>query len=151
MNATLCRDPNGIIKGKIVPVNNKEKKEQPQIVLALVGSRNYTNYAEFKNIIAHTLAKWKIKISDISLVVSGDAKGADALAEKWAIEHKKTFTKFVADWKAYGTAAGPMRNTDIINLSTHVIAFPSREGAGTQDSIAKANNSNKKVNIFYID
>lgn len=132
---------------KVKVINTPQKA----VKLALVGSRDYTNYQEFKIIIAETLHKWNIKIADITLVVSGDAKGADTLADMWAREHKKTFTMFVADWKAFGKAAGPMRNTDIINEATHVIAFPSKLGKGTQDSIRKAQETNKKVHIHYID
>jgi len=124
---------------------------KPLIKLALVGSRDYDNYAEFKTIINGTLKKWNYKISDIEKVVSGGAKGADTLADKWAKENKLPITTYIPDWKAFGTAAGPMRNTDIVKECTHVIAFPSREGAGTQDTIAKAKKANKKVEIYYID
>ena len=119
--------------------------------LALVGSRDYTNYSEFKIIIASTLKKWNKKISDVTLVISGGAKGADTLAEQWSKEYKKTITIFIPDWKAFGKAAGPMRNTDIVNECTHMIAFPSTKGKGTQDSIIKAKNTKKTVHIYYID
>jgi hypothetical protein len=119
--------------------------------LAIVGSRDYTNYYQLKIIIAKTLKKWNMKISDVTLVVSGGAKGADTLASQWAKEYKKPITMFIPDWKAFGKAAGPMRNTDIVNECTHMIAFPSTKGKGTQDSIKKARNDNKLVEVFYID
>ena len=119
--------------------------------LALVGSRDYTNYSQFKSVINKTLKKWNKKISDVTLVISGGAKGADTLAEQWANEYKKPMTTFIPDWKAFGKGAGIMRNTDIVNWCTHMIAFPSIKGKGTQDSIQKAKNAEKPVEVFYID
>jgi hypothetical protein len=46
--------------------------------------------------------------------------------------------------------AGLLRNTDIINESTHVIAFPNDKGSGTQDSIRKAQKLGKIVKVIYI-
>ena len=82
--------------------------------------------------------------------MSGGAKGADTLAENWAEEYGIPITIFRPDWKAYGKAAGPIRNTDIVNECTHMIAFPSVKGKGTQDSIKKAKENGKLVEIFYI-
>ena len=45
--------------------------------IAIIGSRNFTNYKLLQEI----LEQYKPKIT---LVVSGAAKGADSLGEKWA-------------------------------------------------------------------
>ena len=42
-----------------------------------------------------------------------------------------------------------MRNTQIIEYCTHVLAFPSRKGRGTQDALRKA--GTKPVQVVYID
>lgn len=119
--------------------------------LAIVGSRNYEDYTEFKNVIAKTLKKWNVTIADIEKIISGGAKGADSLADKFAKENDIPITNFYPDWKAFGKAAGVMRNTDIVNECTHIIAFPSRDGSGTQDSIRKARKENKIIEVMYID
>lgn len=44
-----------------------------------------------------------------------------------------------------------MRNTDIVNECTHMIAFPSVNGKGTQDSIGKAKENDKVIEVFEYD
>jgi hypothetical protein len=43
------------------------------------------------------------------------------------------------------------RNTKIVENSTHYIAFPSRSGSGTQDTIRKAQKKGLKGFVIYID
>lgn len=121
------------------------------MILALIGSREYNNYEQFKTIISKTLDKWNVKITDVSLVVSGGAKGADSLADLWATENKKVMKIFLPDWKKFGKAAGIIRNKDIIDECTHVIAFPSKKGKGTQNSIKRAKEANKIMEVYFID
>ena len=119
--------------------------------LGLVGSRNFHNYESFKTAILKTLISWEKEIVDIQLIVSGGASGADSLAEYFADEYKIPIKIFYPDWRCYGKRAGILRNSDIVNSSTHLIAFPSREGKGTQDSISKALKRKIPVKVLYID
>jgi hypothetical protein len=109
-----------------------------KIRLALIGSRNFTDYNIFTEFVASTLLKWNLSINDIEFVVSGGAAGADTLAEKWSLDNNIPIKVFKPDWKKFGKAAGPLRNTDIINEATHVIAFPTSTSIGTWDSIRKS-------------
>lgn len=124
-----------------------------KIKLAIVGSRTFKDYTKFVTDVNRALDDWGLSISNISTIVSGGAKGADTLAEQFAINNNIGITRHFPDWKKYGRAAGLMRNTDIINNSDYVIAFPSRYGKGTQDSIRKAQNFNppKKLKVIFID
>lgn len=119
--------------------------------LGIVGSRNFNNYLNFKNAILKILKIWNIEITDISKIISGGAKGADSMAEQFAKEYGISTIIFKPNWKQYGSAAGVMRNTDIVNCSDKIIAFPSKEGKGTQDTIKKARNKNIPIYILYID
>lgn len=119
------------------------------VALALVGSRHFNKYELFCEQIDATLKEWNI--THVDVVVSGDARGADALAARWAREHNVTFKQFRANWNLYGKRAGPMHNTEIVAASTHVIAFPSQQGKGTQDTIRKASAANLPVHVFYVD
>jgi hypothetical protein len=115
--------------------------------LAIVGSRYFIDYEIFTKALNKILNEWK---DDIELVISGGAKGADTLAEKWAHEHKIEIMIFPADWKRYGRAAGPIRNTKIINESTHLIAFAAISSKGTLDTINKAKAKGLKIRIVHI-
>ena len=51
------------------------------IKLAIVGSRDFTDYERFKEAVLQTLLNWNVNKTDIEYIVSGGAKGADTLAE----------------------------------------------------------------------
>jgi len=89
--------------------------------LAIVGSRDYCDYDNFKIHVDQYITSIGIILEEI---VSGGAKGADSLAERYAKEHGIKMVIYEPDWESYGKKAGIMRNTDIINHATHVIAFP---------------------------
>ena len=73
-------------------------------------------------------------------VVSGGAKGADALGERWAKERGIPVRQFPADWKKHGKAAGPLRNREMARyLAAHspagAVGFWDGESRGTRDMI----------------
>ena len=129
-------------------LNAKGRRPKAKMKLAIVGSRNYHNYEEFKQNILNILTVDNLSIGEI---ISGGASGADKLAERFAAEYQIPIKVFKPEWKKYGKAAGPLRNQQIIEECTHVIAFPSVQGKGTQDSIRKAQLLGKPIKIIYID
>lgn len=98
--------------------------------LAVVGSRTFNNYELLKEKLDKIHEKRKI-----TAIVSGGAKGADTLAEKWADEYKIPKIIFVPDWNKYGKKAGFLRNEKIIQNSEAVVAFWDGESKGTLHSI----------------
>lgn len=115
--------------------------------IAIIGSRNFTDY----ELMSSTILSYFIEneLNKIT-IVSGGAKGADTLAEKFAMENHLEITVFKPDWKKFGKRAGFLRNTIIIENSDIVFAFWDSISNGTKDSIEKAEKLNKKVilNIF---
>ncbi len=72
-----------------------------------------------------------------SLVIHGDARGADAMAAGWAVKRGVPHKPFYADWQRYGAAAGPKRNRQmLLERPQLVIAFPG--GTGTADCTGAA-------------
>lgn len=111
-------------------------------VLAVVGSRTFTDYALLKENLD--------KISNefhITKIVSGGAQGADSLARKYAQEKNILLQEFKPDWQTYGKAAGMLRNTDIVNACDMLVAFWDGVSPGTRDSIKKAEAQKKRVLI----
>jgi hypothetical protein len=74
----------------------------------------------------------------IVALIHGNAKGADQLADNWAMGKCETLT-FTPAWEEHGKAAGPMRNQKMLDEGKPhmVIAFPG--GRGTADMVRRAN------------
>lgn len=112
--------------------------------LAIIGSRTFDNYDLLKNI----LEPYK---SEISLIISGGAKGADKLGEKWAEENNIKTLIFLADWEQYGKKAGFIRNHDIIKNCEGVLAFWDGKSKGTAHSLELAKKHKKYIRIIYYE
>lgn len=121
------------------------------VYLAIVGSRNFTSYNIFIDNVKATLKEWGVKKCDIAEIISGGARGTDLMAVRFADRNKIPLTEFLPDWDQFGRRAGPIRNKEIIGSATHVIAFPSRKGRGTQSSIKFAEQRGLPLKVVYID
>ena len=104
----------------------------------IAGGRDFNNYpllkAKCDNILAEKATTHHI------IIVSGTARGADSLGEKYAQEHSYTIERYPADWNTHGKAAGPIRNAQMANSADALIAFWDGKSHGTQSmiNIAKA-------------
>lgn len=67
----------------------------------------------------------------ISELHHGDARGADRLAQQWALEKGVPSRAHRADWAQFGKAAGPIRNVVMLEAAKPdaVIAFKDSFGA----------------------
>ena len=130
-----------------------------EIVLAIIGWRGMDR--RHAAIFNDTMKEFVIHNGFPGQFVSGGAKGADQIGEKWADLHKIPKTILKPEWRPivdpatgerrYDPNAAKKRNTDIVGAATHVIAFPSRKGSGTQEAIAKAEEMGKPVVTVWID
>jgi len=88
---------------------------------------------------------------NMTSIVSGGCKsGVDAHAERFAREHDIPITVFPADW-SMGRAAGPIRNTKIVQECAVIVAFWDGKSRGTADTIRKAEAANKTVLKFIVN
>jgi len=107
--------------------------------VAVIGSRGFDDYE---------LVKTALSPLKITLLVSGGAKGADSLGERYANENNIETLIFKPDWEKHGKAAGMIRNTDIVNNAETIIAFWDNSSKGTAHSIGIAKKMNKKIVII---
>ena len=69
------------------------------------------------------------------IIVSGKAKGADSLGERYAKERGYKIEVYPADWKKYGKAAGMIRNKQMAEKADALIAFWDGKSHGTKNMI----------------
>ena len=111
--------------------------------LAVVGSRTFNDYELLCKYLNTIHAK-----EPISYIVSGGAKGADRMGERWAKENGVETIIFIPDWEKHGRKAGFLRNQDIINEADKVIAFWDTISNGTKNSIELAKRQGKKCLVI---
>jgi hypothetical protein len=109
----------------------------------IAGSRQVTNYQSLLN----ALKDYKLPITEI---LSGHAKGADMLGERYAREHDILLTVHPADWDEYGKKAGYLRNVEMANNADALIALWDGTSKGTKHMIDIAKKKNLKVFIYRV-
>ena len=107
----------------------------------IAGSRGFSDYEKLCEICDFML-KEKIEIE----IVSGTAKGADLLGERYAKEKGLPIKQFSADWTK-GKSAGYARNKQMAEYADALIAFWDGSSKGTKHMIDLANKKNIKVKI----
>lgn len=88
---------------------------------------------------------------DITAVVSGGAKGADSLGERFAEETGLELFKFPAHWEEYGRAAGPIRNETMAKFGDALIALWDGKSRGTKNMIDRATAHGLKIHVEFTD
>ena len=80
-------------------------------------------------------------------IVSGCAKGADSMGERYAEIMGYAVKQFPANWDRDGKAAGPIRNREMAEYATHLIAFHDGVSRGTANMIQVAKELGLKVRV----
>ena len=105
--------------------------------LAIVGSRKLVNV---------DLEKY---IPDgVDEIVSGGAKGIDALARRFAIEKGIKLTEFLPKYELYGKAAPIKRNEEIAAYADEVVAIWDGKSKGTAHTLKFFDAAGKKSTII---
>lgn len=100
--------------------------------LIIAGGRNYADYPKVQQ---QALAFLKERGLDTVTIVSGGAKGADALGEQFAKENGFPIERHNADWNQHGRAAGPIRNKQMAKTADGLLAFWDGTSKGTMSMI----------------
>ena len=114
----------------------------------IAGSRSFNDYAVLRMACDKLLVKKKL--THHIVVVSGTARGADSLGEKYALERGYAVERFPADWQQYGKTAGPIRNRLMADNAEALIAFWDGHSTGTKDMITEAKKKGMAVRIYNI-
>ena len=68
-------------------------------------------------------------------IISGCARGADELGERYAQEHHLDLKRFPAQWDKYGKMAGMMRNREMLEVADALVAVWDGKSRGTENMI----------------
>ena len=107
--------------------------------IIICGSREFNDYAKLcrvmDNIGIHSIAN-----NDYVEIISGHARGADMVGEKFANQYGYPLKVFPADWNTYGKSAGMIRNRQMADYAAQadeaiVVAFPIGASRGTRNMI----------------
>ena len=103
--------------------------------LIIAGSREFTDY----KLLTETMAAEGLNADTVATVVSGCARGADRLGEKWAVAQGIPIARFPANWDSYGKRAGYVRNSEMAEYADACIVFWNGSSKGTKHMIDVAN------------
>jgi hypothetical protein len=115
--------------------------------IIIAGGRNFTDWEYFNAYMSFTIPPW-IKIDEI---VSGGARGADALGEQFAQINNIRLKVFPADWDRHGRKAGPIRNSEMGIYADGLVAFWDGKSTGTNHMIEYMKHWNKWACVVRTD
>jgi hypothetical protein len=76
---------------------------------------------------------------DVTLIIEGDARGADRMAGQWARDNGVELKVMPANWNRYGRSAGYRRNIEMLEQEPDlVVALWDGQSRGTLHTIKEA-------------
>lgn len=114
--------------------------------VVIAGGRDFNDFSKLCNTMDHLLRN-QVKINKI-IIVSGGARGADTLGERYARLMGFGVTRVKADWNKHGKVAGFIRNKEMLNIADGVVCFWDGKSIGTKHMIDIATHSPKRLVII---
>ena len=79
--------------------------------------------------------------------ISGEARGADSMGKQWALSRGYKVMLFPANWTDHGKSAGYIRNKQMADEATALVAFWDSRSKGTGNMIWVATRAGLKIHI----
>jgi YspA, cpYpsA-related SLOG family len=108
----------------------------------VAGSRDFNDYELLKRKLDVALMH---KVSEGITIISGTARGADKLGERYAAEKGYNVIRMSADWNTYGKRAGYIRNEEMAKIADALVAFWDGKSRGTYHMINIAKRYNLPI------
>jgi len=99
--------------------------------LIVAGSRGFSSFEQLTERLDFFLSA----VDEPIEFVSGGARGADRLGERYAALRGYPVVQFIPDWHRLGRRAGIVRNEAMAGYATHLVAFWDGVSPGTQHMI----------------
>ena len=118
------------------------------LYILVAGSRGFDDYETMRCVMNRIICSEK----EIT-IVSGGARGADRLAEKYAKENGFNLKVFPAQWNKYGKSAGYRRNEEMQKFIANqtrrrIICFWDGQSKGTAHNFSVAKKYNNTLTVY---
>ena len=123
-----------------------------ELRVIIAGSRDFNDYKLLKKSAIEIITK-KTMLPDLTRIISGGARGADTLGERFANEMGLEISRFIPDWDGLGKRAGYVRNAEMAKFAVEdgnygvLIAFWDEQSRGTKHMIDLANKYGLEVHV----
>ena len=114
-----------------------------QFRVIVAGGRDFFNYQMLEKKLNKLFAQKQNVV-----IVSGMAKGADSLGERYAKEHNLLISYFPALWNQHGNRAGFIRNEEMAKNANACVCFWDGKSTGTKHMIDTAKEMNLGLRII---
>lgn len=124
-----------------------------ELRIIIAGSRDFNDYKLLKDSMRDILKNTALEDINKIKIISGTARGADQLGERFAKQFKLEVIRFPADWDKYGKRAGYIRNEEMAMYSAKddnygmLVAFWDGESRGTKHMIDLAKKHGLEVHV----
>lgn len=123
-----------------------------ELRVIIAGSRGFGDYELLKKSAIEIITK-KTMLPDLTRIISGGARGADTLGERFANEMGLEISRFIPDWDGLGKRAGYVRNAEMAKFAVEddndgmLIAFWDGQSRGTKHMIDLAKRYGLEVHV----
>lgn len=125
-----------------------------ELRIIIAGSREFNDYKLLKTSIKDILKNTSLEDIGKIKIISGTARGADQLGERFAKQFKLEVVKFPANWDKYGKRGGYIRNEEMAKYAIQdgdygmLVAFWDGESRGTKHMIDLAKKHGLEVHVI---
>ena len=123
-----------------------------ELRIIIAGSRDFNDYELLKKSVIEIITK-KTMLPDLTRIISGGARGADTLGERFANEMGLEISRFIPDWDGLGKRAGYVRNAEMAKFAVKdnndgmLIAFWDGQSRGTKHMIDLAKRYGLEIHV----
>ena len=118
----------------------------PLFRVIIAGTRSFNDY-ELLRTSCNNLLSVKQRTHTV-VIISGTARGADQMGERYARERGFQLRRFPADWEQHGKSAGHIRNAKMADNADALIAFWDGMSNGTKNMIDNARRKGLAVRVI---